>query len=71
MTPRTHVDRRRQVPDAREFPRGTVSQAELAGETPVRIVSLTISNGADKRPSQKTVLVTQDRCGSACSTAGR
>ena len=30
--PPTHVDRGREVPDDREFPRGTFSQAELTGE---------------------------------------
>ena len=37
--PRTHVDRDRQVPDDREFPPGTFSQAELTAELVIPAVS--------------------------------
>ena len=44
--PSTHVDRGREVPDDREFPRGTFSQAELTDERVITRQHLTASASA-------------------------
>jgi hypothetical protein len=44
--PPTHVDRGREVPDDREFPRGTFSQAELTDERVITRQHLTASASA-------------------------